>query len=433
MAAAASIHTNLRQTVACSRMEPLNSAAAGTADERLQIVLPSSYRKLQVFVRLQVGVSSACCCFAVSARDLRVFSPAVLPYPRIPSNVLLRSRARFTSELLHIRQTLPGYAQVWRRLLVPATFDLSDTHTLLQHALGWLSGHLFAFHSPATGMLYSPEPSAFPHHVAQQLEDVQHVQLADLLPSTGACASYLYDFESRWIHDLTLEREVESYSPLPEAVDGSGVGPAEGSGGALGWSFVEALLTGRGVGWEEALTEPEDMLEWLACQQCRLPLPPQLLGGISGGGSDFWPPLMGRGGAEPEPAAAAAAPPLQQQQQQQQQNADAATEAASAAAVSTAAMPMPLSGHQSEEEEDVITETEFKGQPPLLTLVSAAATAAGAVVSPEAFEHFDAEAVNILLHHVFNNTTGPMRPPDIIGSSNTLRGTAATGLDESSE
>jgi hypothetical protein len=134
--------------------------------------------------------------------------------------------------------------QIWRRLIVPASFNLRELHLMLQAAFGWTNSHLHEFE--IGGLSYGGEladtergdddPRTF---------DEMDVRLRDFTREPGTVFRYVYDMGDNWIHTVCLEKNL-GLEPAPKAarcIEGARARPPEDVGGPSGYQeFLEALL-----------------------------------------------------------------------------------------------------------------------------------------------------------------------------------------------
>lgn len=127
--------------------------------------------------------------------------------------------------------------EIWRQVVVPAQIKLSDLHQVIQLAMGWENIHEHAFD---TGL------------GSQRVRHEASLLLADVIVPERSLY-YTYDFESGWLHRITLEA-LEAHSlaegnadpvgseVLPTCTDGAMACPPEGTGGVWGYDdFLDRL------------------------------------------------------------------------------------------------------------------------------------------------------------------------------------------------
>ena len=164
--------------------------------------------------------------------------------------------------VLQLRVTLRGIEpEVWRQLVVPATYSFWDLHVAIQDAMGWLDYHLHAFRiqNPETGAVNQigiPDDS---------FEDDEpflpgwDIPIVHYFKESGHRADYEYDFGDGWEHEIVLE-EITSRIPhkrYPLCLDGARACPPEDCGGVCGY---EEMLAALG---DPSHEEHQSMVEWV--------------------------------------------------------------------------------------------------------------------------------------------------------------------------
>ena len=125
--------------------------------------------------------------------------------------------------VLRLKVRLLGISpMVWRRVLVPAAFTLSELHGVIQVVMGWEGHHLYQFGLRAVSY-GSWELSA----------SSPDVTLATLQLRKGARFSYEYDLNIPWAHKVRVEDRLtpEPAMTYPTCAGGSGHCPPEDCGG----------------------------------------------------------------------------------------------------------------------------------------------------------------------------------------------------------
>ena len=143
------------------------------------------------------------------------------------------------NEAFQFKVTLLGFRpSIWRRVLVPASFDLAKLHRVIQEAFGWEDYHLHAFqiHGVDFG---PPDPGGW---MESRSERITLAKL-DLRPKMKF--RYEYDFGDSWIHEITVEKVIVPETPLaaPVCLAGKRACPPEDSGGP--WGFQDMLYAAR--------------------------------------------------------------------------------------------------------------------------------------------------------------------------------------------
>ncbi len=144
------------------------------------------------------------------------------------------SRQVFQFHLSLVGTTPP----IWRRILVPADFTLSQLHRVIQAVMDWTDDHLHQFN--IAGRVYGiPDPDGM-----LQFIDDRTVRLRDLNLTRRNRISYTYDFGDEWVHVLKVEEVSQGDSDDIRALcmAGERSAPPEDVGGVFGY---EELLVAR--------------------------------------------------------------------------------------------------------------------------------------------------------------------------------------------
>ncbi len=131
---------------------------------------------------------------------------------------------------------------VWRRVVVPRDWNLSQLHLVIQAAFGWTDSHLHEFH--IGGLTYCVNndmdvnfgPSTF---------DAAAVRLSDFENELELAFDYLDDFGDNWTHKVVFEQWLTLASTPTQAtcVFGERAPPPEDVGGVSGYAdFLTAIV-----------------------------------------------------------------------------------------------------------------------------------------------------------------------------------------------
>ena len=175
--------------------------------------------------------------------------------------------------------------KVWRRFIIPASFDFYDLHSVIQTAMGWTDSHLFNFtiEDDLNGKIIQlvgdeesvqenfamaqhymkepPEKGTFAEEMYQQFIRTQ-VKLARDVPLNENAAAipefrYIYDFGDGWEHEVVMEEIVADYRhDYPEVLEGRGTCPPEDVGGPPGYDYFKSVMK------DEAHPEHDHMKAW---------------------------------------------------------------------------------------------------------------------------------------------------------------------------
>ncbi len=115
--------------------------------------------------------------------------------------------------ILQLKITILGSRPpIWRRILVPASFDLEQLHHAIQASMGWRDAQLHEFHAIVGGSLSSAR------------------DLAQVFGEEGTQLLYEYgDGPQNWVHTIELERfrDREPGQPYPTCTGGERACPPE--------------------------------------------------------------------------------------------------------------------------------------------------------------------------------------------------------------
>lgn len=136
--------------------------------------------------------------------------------------------------------------ELWRRLVLPANWNLEQLHLAIQAAFNWWNYHLHEFRIGGlrygdidllTEDAFDDDPRVF---------DFRDVHLRDF--EQGAVFSYLYDFGDSWRHTVIVE-EFGAFDSTPKhgsCIEGARARPPEDVGGVHGYErFLEIMSDKR--------------------------------------------------------------------------------------------------------------------------------------------------------------------------------------------
>jgi len=141
---------------------------------------------------------------------------------------------------------------VWRRLLVAPEATLEDLHETIQWAFGWLDCHLHEFTCGQSR--YQPLFDGIEPGVRNEAT----VRLSTLGLQAGQKLRYTYDFGDDWIHEIVLEKQLDTdpAEGLPWCTGGAGACPPEDCGGPYGYAELLKVLA------DPKHPEHTEMLDW---------------------------------------------------------------------------------------------------------------------------------------------------------------------------
>lgn len=150
---------------------------------------------------------------------------------------------------------------IWRRILVPQSYDFWALHVAIQDAMGWTDSHLHQFtirrkHAREAVLIgrpdedrYDDEPETLPGW---------RLKVSDYFTDIGWSADYAYDFGDNWHHEVLLEGILLKDKTLkyPQCIDGERACPPEDCGGIDGYYRLLTILS------DPEHEEHDAMVEW---------------------------------------------------------------------------------------------------------------------------------------------------------------------------
>ena len=131
---------------------------------------------------------------------------------------------------------------IWRRLILPARWNLEQLHLAIQAAFSWWNYHLYEFR--IGGLRYGDVDVLTEDAIEDdpRVSDFRKVRLLDF--EQGSAFKYLYDFGDNWRHTIVLEKFVV-LDVMPKhgvCIDGARARPPEDVGGVPGYErFLEIM------------------------------------------------------------------------------------------------------------------------------------------------------------------------------------------------
>jgi hypothetical protein len=128
--------------------------------------------------------------------------------------------------------------RVSRLVQVSATFGLHRFHQLIQVVMGWEDAVPHLWHGRADDF---GDPRQF---VPPGPLNEARASVADLFAGVGDTATYVYDFDAEWVHELVLT-DIVPAKPAPSLIEGTGACPPEGIAGAFAYEQFKRALKDR--------------------------------------------------------------------------------------------------------------------------------------------------------------------------------------------
>lgn len=133
---------------------------------------------------------------------------------------------------------------IWRRLVVPWTWDLGQLHLTIQAAFAWWNYHMHEFR--IGGVAYGdPESNEWNDDTSARTFDETELRLLDFAREPDRSFSYVYDFGDCWEHTVTVEKllSLEAVPRSATCVDGARARPPEDVGGTSGYEDFLSIMS----------------------------------------------------------------------------------------------------------------------------------------------------------------------------------------------
>jgi len=133
---------------------------------------------------------------------------------------------------------------IWRRLVVPISWNLHQLHLGIQAAFNWWNCHLHEFQ--IGGLRYGDLEieDDMSSDLDPRLFDEREVRMSDFTSAPGIAFEYRYDFGDCWDHVVDIETKLALAVPpkLGTCVAGARARPPEDVGGKWGYeNFLETI------------------------------------------------------------------------------------------------------------------------------------------------------------------------------------------------
>lgn len=151
---------------------------------------------------------------------------------------------------------------IWRRILIPSSYDFWQLHCTIQDAFGWTDSHMHKFTCTAP---HSDAPLAFGIPFDAEYDDEvpvvtgwQH-KITEYINGSTEDIIYIYDFGDYWQHRIELEEILpyEKGANYPRCITGERNCPPDDCGGPHGYSNLLEIL------FDPSDPEHEDTKEWV--------------------------------------------------------------------------------------------------------------------------------------------------------------------------
>jgi len=145
---------------------------------------------------------------------------------------------------------------VWRRIVVPADYNLYQLHMAVQGAFGWENSHLFQFcEKDLTDPMGYGIPDDFDSDT--KVFDAKKNKISKILKKPGQQYHYIYDFGDHWRHLIKFEKIEAKEMGGPYCLGGEGACPPEDVGGMHGYQEMLEVFEKSGT------KEKKEFRQWL--------------------------------------------------------------------------------------------------------------------------------------------------------------------------
>lgn len=149
---------------------------------------------------------------------------------------------------------------IWRRIIVPETYNFWDLHVAIQDAMGWQDYHLHLFrirrkHSHRVTEIGIPDEDRFEGE--PEILPGWEIPILEYFYDVGITSDYIYDFGDHWEHEIVLEGILirEKGVKYPKCLDGARACPPEDCGGVPGYyHFLEVISDPDNEEYDELIT-----------------------------------------------------------------------------------------------------------------------------------------------------------------------------------
>jgi Plasmid pRiA4b ORF-3-like protein len=148
---------------------------------------------------------------------------------------------------------------VWRRIVVPANYNLYQLHMALQGAFGWENSHLFQFcEKDLSDSIGYGIPDDLDSETNTVVIDAKKTKMDKIFTKDGQKYNYIYDFGDYWKHQITFEKTEAKEMVAPYCIGGEGACPPEDVGGIHGYHEMLEVFQKPGS------KERKEYRQWLA-------------------------------------------------------------------------------------------------------------------------------------------------------------------------
>jgi len=151
---------------------------------------------------------------------------------------------------------------IWRRIIVPETYNFWDLHVAIQDSMGWLDCHLHVFRireERTDSVVEIGIPSEDRFEEEPEILPGWEIPISKYFHDVGITSNYEYDFGDGWEHEVLFEKILfkDKGTTYPQCIDGSRACPPEDCGGVPGYYHLLKVIS------DPRNAEYKEMIAWL--------------------------------------------------------------------------------------------------------------------------------------------------------------------------
>ncbi len=132
---------------------------------------------------------------------------------------------------------------VWRRIVVPANYNLYQLHMAVQGSFGWENSHLYQFcEKDLSDSIGYGIPDDLDSDTGTDVVDAKKTKMSKIFKKAGQKYHYVYDFGDHWNHEIAFEKAEAKEIGAPYCIGGQGACPPEDVGGMHGYHAMLEVL-----------------------------------------------------------------------------------------------------------------------------------------------------------------------------------------------
>lgn len=150
---------------------------------------------------------------------------------------------------LHLKIKLKHISKppVWREVEVPAWYNFSDLHDVIQVIFGWSDYHLWAFQEKIYRSPYSIRYSTPEDYNYEDTLSPEDIVISTFLKEKGDKIEYVYDFGDDWIHSISVVKVIDKESDYAVLIKAKGDMMVEDIGGPETYEMLRQVYEDRAM------------------------------------------------------------------------------------------------------------------------------------------------------------------------------------------